>query len=152
MVRPYSGTDVEGLDCNGNYVILDRENVTLCPPGFSGCGAPTVPSNPSPPSGASNVSLSPQLSWESEPSAGTGLGVFEMELYFGTSPNPPIVDYYAYPPHPVGPLSPGTTYYWKIFSLVSDYGYSEGPVWTFTTGGAVATRTTTWGSIKALYR
>jgi len=153
LIRPYSGYDVEGLDCHDSVVVLDRVGVTLRPTGFAGCGAPTTPSNPFPPDGTAAVSLSPTLRWESEPTAGTGLGVFEMRLYFGTNPDPPIVDWYANSPHPMGPLTPGTTYYWKIFSVVSDYGYAEGPVWQFTTMGNVVTaRKSTWGSVKALYR
>jgi hypothetical protein len=48
-------------------------------------------------------------------------------------------------------LEPGMTYYWKVG--VYNYGVIvESPVWTFTTLGPVATESTTWGRVKALYR
>lgn len=156
IIRSYQsayGVDVEGADCHGNPVLVEHQNVVLHPPGLGGCGAPTVPSNPWPPDNATGVSLSPALSWESEPTAGTGLGVFEMRLFLGTVPDPPLAEYYALPPQSVGPLLPGTTYYWKIVSYTTDFGSSVGPVWRFTTAGSpVPVQSSTWGSIKAMYR
>ena len=67
-------------------------------------------------------------------------------VFFGTTPNPPQVAYDVESPYPVGPLEPGTKYYWRI----ADPG--AGPVWSFTTTNSVSVRSSTWGAIKALYR
>jgi len=156
MIRPYDSRfefTVEGADCNGFPVRVDRTNVVLYSPGMTGCGGPTVPSNPWPPDGATNVPLAPELLWESEPTAGTGLGVFETRLFFGLTPNPPLINATVYPPHPLGPLAPSTTYYWQVISIVYDFGGAGvGPVWHFTTTSSTPIRSSTWGAIKALYR
>jgi hypothetical protein len=68
------------------------------------------------------------------------------DIYFGTSPNPPLVaanrqlgpsqsstDYRTYA---LPPLQPGTTYYWKIVSKTMAYLTKTGPVWRFTTAGS----------------
>ncbi len=155
LIRPYEsvfGFDLEGTDCNGGPVMVDRRGLVVQPPGVLGCGGPTVPSNPWPPDGATDVSPTPALTWESEPTVGTNLGVFEMRLFLGTTSDPPLVEYYAFPPHTVGPLEPSTTYYWKIGSYVSDFGSATGPVWQFTTAATVSVQRSTWGAIKAMYR
>jgi hypothetical protein len=156
MIRPYQSTtgfDVEGTDCNGTLVRVERSNVVLQPPGFPDCGHPTVPSNPWPPDGASDVSLTPTFSWESEPTAGTGLGTFEMQMHIGLTPDPPLFEVAVFPPFtPGSSLEPATTYYWRIWSVVFDFGGTLGPVWHFTTTTATPVRSSTWGAIKALYR
>jgi hypothetical protein len=155
LIRPFQsafGFELEGTDCNGSPVLVGRRSIIVQPPGMLGCGAPTVPANPWPPDGATDVSLTPELSWESEAPVGTNLGVFEMRLYLGTTPNPPLVEYYAFPPQTIGPLEPSTTYYWKIVAYASDFGSSMGPIWQFTTTSPTNTRSTTWGAIKAMYR
>jgi hypothetical protein len=99
--------------------------------------------NIAPADGATNVPLTTALSWTS------GYTCFlsgSTMIFFGTSPNPPQVSYDETSPYAVGPLQPGTKYYWRI----ADPG--AGPVWSFTTTSIVATRQSTWGSVKALYR
>src|SRR5204863_9406736 len=74
-----------------------------------------------------------------------GLWAHNYDIYFGTSPNPPLLEsnkrlgpsqnstdyrYYALPA-----LQPGTTYYWKIVSKTMAYVSAAGPVWSFTTAG-----------------
>jgi hypothetical protein len=155
LIRPYQsafGFELEGTDCNGSPVMVDRRGIMVQPPGMPGCGAPTVPANPWPPDGATGVSLTPELTWECEAPVGTGLGVFEMRLYLGTTPDPPLVEYYALPPQSIGPLESSTTYYWKIGAYASDFGSSMGPTWQFTTTPPVNARSMTWGAIKAMYR
>ncbi|HEX6791908.1 MAG TPA: hypothetical protein VF247_11410, partial [Candidatus Krumholzibacteria bacterium] len=72
-------------------------------------------------------------------------------LFFGTSPDPPELGYGTVSPSPIGPLQPETTYYWRI--LARRFCLSgASPVWSFTTGKGVATKQSTWGGIKALYR
>jgi hypothetical protein len=74
-----------------------------------------------------------------------GLWAHLYDIYFGTTPNPPLLEggkrlgpsqsstdyrYYALPA-----LQPGTTYYWKIVSKTMAYLSAEGPVWSFRTAG-----------------
>jgi hypothetical protein len=69
------------------------------------------------------------------------------DIYFGTTPNPPLVAADA----PLGPtegasprvyqlpaLAPFTTYYWRIVAKTMALQTAAGPVWSFTTGGAPA--------------
>ncbi|HVD94218.1 MAG TPA: Ig-like domain-containing protein [Vicinamibacterales bacterium] len=74
-----------------------------------------------------------------------GLWGHNYDIYFGTTPNPPLLesnkylgpsqfatDYRVYF---LPPLQPGTTYYWKIVSKTMAFLASEGPVWSFRTAG-----------------
>jgi hypothetical protein len=95
-------------------------------------GPPAVPSNPSPPNGATGVGATAQLSWAAAP-AGTTFNVD-----FGTN-NPPSpaasgLTTNSYSP---GLLAPSTTYFWRV-TAVSNAGTTVGPVWSFTTGSGSA--------------
>jgi hypothetical protein len=63
-------------------------------------------------------------------------------VYFGTDSTPDSSDFKGnqsgttYNP---GPLSPGTTYYWRI-DQVNAQGTMTGDVWTFTTPGSSANK------------
>jgi phosphatidylserine/phosphatidylglycerophosphate/cardiolipin synthase-like enzyme len=74
-----------------------------------------------------------------------GLWAHNYDIYFGTNPNPPLLEadkrlgpsqyatdyrYYALPA-----LQPGTTYYWKIVSKTMANKTAEGPIWSFSTAG-----------------
>ncbi len=113
--------------------------------------------HPYPSDGATNVPLSTVLNWDDltyfscvdpiaavirSPSA-SGL------VYFGAT-SPPPYDAAATYYHGVGPLQPGTTYYWQIAQEQGRFVAS--PLWSFTTASLLATRPSTWGAIKALYR
>lgn len=106
--------------------------------------------NPSPLDGATDVPLTADLNWDdpyyvcNAPLRSTATGT----VYFGTTTNPPYNES-ATATHSVGPLAPGTTYYWKVYG---DYPYIFSPLWSFTTTNSVAVTPSTWGSIKALYR
>lgn len=97
--------------------------------------------HPNPPDDASNVPLVTSLEW-TEPFVCNPMLRGDPFVRFGTSADPPFFAL-GYSPIPVGPLAPMTTYYWSVDS---------GPVWSFTTTEKVATRQSTWGAIKALYR
>ncbi len=144
--------DVEGFDCDSSRVYVRGRMNTLRPRGRTDCGYPTVPKNPFPPDGATDQPLFVTLDWESQPTAGTNLGVFFCNVEFGTVPDPPIELWNIGPPQGVGPLLPDTTYYWRVTAIVTDYGSTTGPLWHFRTGGLVAVHKSTWGAIKALYR
>jgi hypothetical protein len=99
---------------------------------------PTVPHNPSPPSGAISQPIGTQLGWQSED---PDSGALNYDVYFGTSTSPPLVASY----HPTNSYNPGllaysTTYYWKITARNSGGYTSTGPLWSFTTAGPSASR------------
>lgn len=71
------------------------------------------------------------------------------DIYFGTTPNPPLFaqdqplgpsqDLSDYRTYPLPPLQAGTTYYWRIVSKTMAYLTAGGPIWSFTTSGAAPT-------------
>lgn len=109
-----------------------------------------APYEPYPPDGATGVSTEVDLSWIL-PDLGCGEWI-----YFDDVPAPwqlvPWDDYDYYTTYDPGTLQPNTTYYWKVY-MQCDYDWaSNSPLWSFTTGeGPVATETSTWGRVKALY-
>ena len=112
------------------------------------------PSHPSPADGATRVPTNTRLRWVSSiaPLARCTLGTFQHDVFFGTTPLPPLVHpMYEGNTYDPGPLSPYTTYYWRV-AAGSDGGYASGPVWSFTTGPAVAAEPTSWSTVKALFR
>ena len=104
-----------------------------------------------PPNAATNVGLTAALSWQVS-FCSQGLGVYWANVYFGTSPDPPLVwvNTGQFSVSPV--LQPGTTYYWRLEVADTDAGGTLGPVWSFTTETSLATKVSTWGRIKATYR
>ena len=90
-----------------------------------------APSNPSPASGATGVSVSPTLGW-----SGT-TGATSYDVYFGTSPTPSLVGNTTSTSYVAGALSPGITYYWMVIAK-SSAGINSSPVWSFTTSKATA--------------
>ena len=115
------------------------------------CEVASAPYDPFPADGATKVPASISLEWSfDEPQCGDISGR-EDTIYFGTVPNPPFLDIWGDEPYPLQSLQPATTYYWKVRTRA--YGlFGTSPVWSFTTSSAVATKRTTWGAIKALYR
>ena len=101
---------------------------------------PDAPSLLSPSSGATGQPTTNMvLSWEGGPWA------HKFDIYFGTTPNPPllatdqfvgrvddgVVERYTL----TQALTPGTTYYWRIVSKTMANVTATGPVWSFTTSG-----------------
>ena len=105
---------------------------------------PLPPNTPSYKSPANQATAQPTtgmtLRWNG------GLWAHLYDVYFGTTPNPPLVAQnvalgpsqtssdnksYALPT-----LQGGTTYYWKIVSKTMAYVTAAGPVWSFTTAGS----------------
>lgn len=148
---------VKGTDCNGDTVLVEPEGGTFnysWESPIAGCGAPSVPKYPFPPDGAVDQPLDVTLDWFTQTTAGTNLGVFMANIYFGATPTPPVhiwnVD--AWLPQTVGPLEPSTTYYWKVRSIATDFGWVDGPMWSFTTSDGVAAEAKTWSQIKAMMK
>ena len=93
---------------------------------------PNVPGDPNPPDGSYNVTIYTGLSWNCSDPDGDPL---TYDVYFGSTSSPPLVSsnqtFNSYDP---GTLDFTTTYYWKIVAWDDSGAYSQGPIWTFTTG------------------
>jgi len=97
---------------------------------------PNIPSNPSPVNHATGVSIDADLSWTGgDPDVGDTV---TYDVYFGTSASPPLAsnDQSATTYDP-GTLNNNTKYYWNIVATDNHAASTSGPVWDFTTGGAV---------------
>jgi uncharacterized protein (TIGR02145 family) len=93
--------------------------------------APAAPSNPDPATGASDVGLTPTLTWVCTDINGDDL---TYDIYLGLAASPPLVE----SGHPdsswtSSQLLPDTTYYWKIVARDDGGLQTEGPIWTFST-------------------
>ena len=99
-----------------------------------------IPTNPNPPDQAQGVNISTNLNWDY---TGTPGDVVYCDVYFGTSPTPPLAvpQYENTTYDPPGDLDYSTTYYWQIIAFTSPTDFQGGPVWSFTTessgGGGV---------------
>jgi phosphatidylserine/phosphatidylglycerophosphate/cardiolipin synthase-like enzyme len=101
---------------------------------------PDTPKTPTPANLATGIGTTVVLKWYGGPWAHL------YDIYFGTTPEPPLVQSNA----ALGPsenaadfqtfaipttLTPGTTYYWKIVAKTMANMPKSSPVWSFTTGG-----------------
>ncbi len=90
---------------------------------------PGLPSNPSPANGAAGVSTDAELYWTA------GADATSHDVYFGTASPPPFLQNRTETSFAPGPLSAGTTYYWRIDER-NDYGVTTGVTWSFATAFA----------------
>lgn len=141
--------NAELRDCGGDYVCTRTTTLTFNDDGSCRDCWRTFPpeiSNPGPADGATEVELSPTLTWDTlNPEGGCSHDVF-----FGTSPTPPLVGGivgFSYAPRK---LEPNVTYYWRV-APYWDHRSINGPLWSFTTANSVATEEVTWGHIKSLF-
>ncbi len=92
---------------------------------------PNVPTLVAPPNGSGNRPVTQQLEWTQSDADNDTL---ESDLYFGDTPNPPLLATHITFPHysPVD-MQYATTYYWRV--VVRDHRGAEtsGPEWTFVT-------------------
>ena len=98
---------------------------------------PSVPSNPDPTNGATEVMLRSSLSWTSSDPDNDPI---VYDVYFGTSSNANdlslIAENYGSENFPISDfvsLNPETIYYWKVVAEDINGGISEGPIWSFST-------------------
>jgi hypothetical protein len=93
---------------------------------------PNTPNTPTPANGATDVPISPVLSWlggDPDPS-----DTVTYDVYFGTSGSPPkVVSNQTDLTYNPGTLLYNTVYYWKIVAWDNHSASAEGPVWHFTT-------------------
>lgn len=96
---------------------------------------PDPPANPNPADGAVDMIILVQTQWTaSDPDQDP----LKFDVYFGTAADPPLaaegLTNNSYDP---GTLAYNTTYYWKV-RVHDDKGlFTDGPVWSFTTGSEV---------------
>ncbi len=95
-------------------------------------GLPGEPTNPNPANGATNIATTTGISWTN------GANTDSTIVLFGTS-TPPIDTVYdgtavssLTNAQIGGPLSGGTTYYWRVLAKNSS-GQTNGPIWSFMT-------------------
>ena len=103
------------------------------PPGPPPNHPPAAVSNPGIANGAVNVSATPLLTWPAttDPDKGNAVAYF---LYFGPTPNPPLV-YSGWETNwSPGQLECFTTYFWYVVARDNHNATSTSPVWSFTTG------------------
>ena len=92
-----------------------------------------TPRAPSPVDGAVEVDYAPTLTWIA--------GASTYDVYFGTSPTPPLASSNQTESSFVpGALDFTTTYYWRVVSRDSLGTEVPGPVWSFTTAGQCSER------------
>jgi regulation of enolase protein 1 (concanavalin A-like superfamily) len=97
---------------------------------------PDPPAYAAPANGATGVATTGvRLQWN------PGLWGWTADVYFGTSPSPPLLaagvdatpsEVYSFA---LPTLNPGTTYYWKIVSKTAALKEAQGAVYSFTTAG-----------------
>lgn len=123
-------------------------------------GLPRIPelANPFPADGAVSVQPDVVLAWEAIGDYFCeGLGTPYTSVDFGTSADPPRVfmnyDAQQFSFDPPDILAPNTTYYWRIHTTPDhDCGFATSPVWSFTTVEPLGAETTTWATVKGLFR
>lgn len=110
---------------------ITEQDITL----FPGNCFPAVPTNPSPPSGASNQDVISLLQWECfdpdlDPLTYDVLLGEETEhhIQLGIASSNQATTFYQ-----TKPLNFATTYYWQIIARDDRGGEQEGPLWHFTT-------------------
>ena len=99
---------------------------------------PDVPTYASPQNGAGGINSSVTLTWDG------GNWAHLYDIYFGTTPTPPLVESDKELGSPLTGqpesftmtgLQPGTTYYWRIVGKTWAQQTRTGPVYSFTTAG-----------------
>ena len=98
--------------------------------------APQTPSNPNPADGATNISVSQTLSWQSSDLNGDPISY---TVAFGPIDPPPGVTTVTSPLY-APTMVTNTTYYWQI-TATDGLSDSVGPVWQFTTTATSGTKT-----------
>jgi hypothetical protein len=99
--------------------------------GAASSGPPAAVTVFSPGQGATNVSVTPTITW------GVATGATSYDVYFGTASMPPFVTNTTATSYTPPALSPNTTYNWFLISRNSSGTTTSFP-WFFTTGAATS--------------
>ncbi len=110
----------------GNLFYLDILRVAHGSP-----GPPTSATTPQPVDQATGVALHPRLAWTA------GAGATSHVVHFGATDPPPARGTEIGTSFHPGPLTPATTYFWRV-NEVNDFGTTQGPLWRFTTVSAAS--------------
>ncbi len=153
-IPPNGKVKVEVADCFGRIRLATTSAVWLAGNDVA-CAQMLPPSDPSPSDGATEVPLDAVLTCKVHPveefMCAMMLGSDWANVYFGTSPDPPLVGNGGPIPYRPRSMAPATTYYWKVYYNYWGVGRSS-PIWSFTTASSTPVESSTWGRIKALYR
>jgi len=98
--------------------------------GIPNTDPPDVASGPSPGNGASNVSVSTNLSWTA------GSNATSHDVYFGTTIVPPLIGNQTGTSYDPGQLIENTTYYWLVVERNANGTSTGNSTWSFTTAAA----------------
>lgn len=113
---------------------INPDGITTGPVWSFSVGSPDKAFRPMPWDGMRSVSTNVgTLKWV----AGKSATVSSQNIYFGTDPTPDSGEFQGNQSGTTfnpGPLSPGTTYYWRV-DQVNAQGISTGDVWSFSTPG-----------------
>ncbi len=121
--------EIRIVDCN--QTLINAETVESIINGSGSCFPPTPPANPTPADGQTDVDVVAALSWESIDPYGNPP---TFDVYFGTTPDPPLVAADLTSPSYIPDiLSFDTRFYWKVAAEDDDGNEVFGPEWQFTT-------------------
>src|ERR1700722_16021603 len=104
-----------------NKTANDVTNITV-----QSAALPAVPVLSSPANSSAGVSLRPTLGW------GASSGTTSYDVYFGTSPTPPLVTNITAITYTPSTLTTNTTYYWQVIARNSA-GSTPSTIFSFTT-------------------
>lgn len=94
---------------------------------------PSTPNYSSPPNGSTDQSVNIQLSWDASTDPDQDDIIF-YNVYIGETTEPPLVANGISTTSYTARLEPERTYYWKVRASDNRYGFSEGGLWSFSTG------------------
>jgi len=118
------------LLCCAFFILSCKKSENTTPPSNQ---QPTTPSSPIPADAATNVSITPVLSWTcSDPDAGDSL---KFDIYFGSinPPNTLLVSNWKQPNYALTTLDFNKLYYWRVTAHDLKGASAVGPIWRFTT-------------------
>jgi hypothetical protein len=87
---------------------------------------PSIPVNPTPTDGATDIATNTDLHWDDSS------GATSYDIYFGISSPPLWSDNVSISSYDPGTLNPNTVYYWRIVAK-NPHGEASGSEWQFTT-------------------
>lgn len=124
-------SDVRPLPEGGASLQIGNRSLTVLYDPLLSSKAPPLPQAPEPGSGMFEVELTPQLTWNvADPRCDN----YTYQVNFGTDPQPPLYAEFAGEPElGVGPLRPGTTYYWQVSVMDRQGDMVQGDIWRFET-------------------
>jgi len=122
---PASVTNTATVAGGGDSTSTNKtaNDVTTITPGTA---IPPAPVLSSPANGAAGISLEPSLSW------GASIGATSYDVYFGTSPAPPLVTNTTATIYNPAALTSNTTYYWQVVAK-NTAGGTGSATFSFTT-------------------